>query len=97
MSDDLKSLNELKEKIINELTGLTENVDLPAEQRFNIMLSAAALRGEHHLFSKAYEAAAAIEDPSAKMDALLDLLEEIDIQIQPELAPQPTENQPEDN
>jgi hypothetical protein len=88
--DKQKGLLDLRDEVINELTPLIEEAVVDPQQKFTILLAAAGNKGSTETLESAHKAALQIEDQRAKVDALLELLDEVDFQLQPK-----TSNQPE--
>lgn len=80
--EDQKELVDLRGQIINELTPLMENAAIDPQQKFEILLLASR-GGNKDSLRSAHEAALKIEDENSRLDALMDLLEEVDFQLQP--------------
>ncbi len=82
MNDEYKSkLKQIKVKILDELVDLSDSDDIPAEERFALMINRASGTTNVEFFGKAHEVALKIEDPTNKARSLMDLLEEIDISL----------------
>jgi len=81
--DNQQQLFDLRGQIINELTPLMESVTVEPQQKFAILLLASRNNGSSDSFRAAYEAANKIEDNNTKLDALVELLEEIEFQLRP--------------
>ncbi len=99
--EDKDKLKQIKAKILDELVELSDSDDIPAEQRFTLMMSSAAGTNNAELFGRAHEAAKQIDDGGNKVRSLMDLLEEIDISLgnitagpMPESKDQPSDKVP---
>jgi hypothetical protein len=80
---DKQQLVELKTQIINELTPLMERTSVDPEQKFAILMLASRSNGDDTSLKVAYEAAKDIRDDNTKLEALMELLEEVDFHLRP--------------
>lgn len=82
MNEEEKTkLKQIKVKILDELVDLADSDDIPAEERFALMINRASGTTSAEFFGKAHDVALKIEDPANKARSLMDLLEEIDISL----------------
>lgn len=82
MDDNEKTrLDKLRSTILDDLMLLIETVDIDPEQKFNILLASARAAGNGNTFEAAYDSAKKIEISEQKVNAYLDLLEAIDLQV----------------
>lgn len=79
--DEQAVLEKLRSSILDEVIPLAEEADLEPSQKFTLLINAARLSGEAQKFEAAHQAALGIDAPKEKAEALLDLLEEIDIKL----------------
>lgn len=89
-----QALLALRDTVIGDLTPLIQGSNIDDQQKFTILLSSARNTRSEETFKSAREAALGIDDAGAKADALLELLDELDFQIQETNSP---ESEPEDN
>lgn len=75
------ALLELRQQIVDSARTVVVDGDGPAEERLPIILELARGSQDVALLQKAYELAGQIEDKAARMDALLDVLAEVDGQL----------------
>lgn len=71
-------LEGIKKDALEELRPLVDKLDLPSEEKFNIMLLIIRSTDDQSLVGPAHEAAKAIEDDQKRAQALLDIVKEID-------------------
>ena len=90
--DSLQGYVELREQVFEQILPLLDSDEIPAEDRFELSLQAAQLRGTLDLYQKAFKAAQSLET-SRKMSAFMDLLGDIDAEIQ-DMSPAPDNEQP---
>lgn len=72
------ALASIKKDALEELRPLLGKVDLPAEEKFNTYLMVIRSTDDATLIGPAHEAAQGISDESARAQALLDIVKEID-------------------
>ncbi len=72
-------LTKLKNEVLDELIKVTDEEGLEPQEKFELLLSRYVNDGDQALLSDALTAAKAIEDVTVKGQALMQLLEEIDI------------------
>lgn len=75
LPDDLEGI---KREALGELRPLVEKLNLPADEKFDIMLLIIRSTDDHSLLATAHEAARSIEDETRRAQALLDIVKEID-------------------
>lgn len=75
-SDD--GIEKIKRKALDELLPVLDGLNVAPERKFEILLSASRYSYNEKLLSKTLDSALAINNPSVKADALIDLLGEID-------------------
>lgn len=78
---DQKTLETLRTQILSEIAPLIKNSNFDPSQKFNLLLSIARESGETSDFSSAHEAASQIKEDTDRANALLDLLEELDVAL----------------
>lgn len=76
-SDVPDGLLELKQAALQELTPLIDHLEQTAEEKFRTMMMMIQASDDQTLLSEAYQAAQTIEDPKARAQALLDVVNEI--------------------
>ncbi len=74
-NNDLESI---KKDALSELRPLVEKLNLPADEKFDIMLLIIRSTDDHSLVASAHVAAKSIEDETKRAQALLDIVKEID-------------------
>lgn len=72
------NLQDIKKDALEELRPLIDKVDLPAEEKFSTYLMLIRSTDDASLIGPAHAAAQAISDESARAQALLDIIKEID-------------------
>lgn len=81
---DNNGLIELRRQILEQVIPLLETSSLSAEERFRLSMQIAQSQGTLDAYQRALESAQALEEPTDKLNALLDLLGEVDFSIQEE-------------
>lgn len=76
-------LEGIRKDALQELRPLLDKVDLPAEEKFATYLMLIRSTDDRSLIAPAHTAALAIEDESARAEALLNIIKEIDYLSQP--------------
>lgn len=79
--EKLNKLTALRDKVMENVSPLADNENLSPEQRFTLLMSTASYQNDEAMLEKAFEAAQQIEAEDAKTAALLDLLDEVELQI----------------
>lgn len=74
-NNDLESL---KKQTLQDLDPLAQNINLPADEKFDVLLLIIRTTDDKNLLSYAHEIAVKIEDADKKAQALLDIVKEID-------------------
>lgn len=93
----MDDLTNLKNQILDDLIGLIDEEGIEPAERFDLLLTRYLSAGDASLLQKAYEAAKSIEDSSARGNALMQLLEEVNIaQAEPAEQPAQTETHPDE-
>ena len=72
------TLEEIKRQAITELRPLVDQLNLPAEDKFDALLLLIRTTDDSSLIPAAHEAAKGIADDSRRAQALLDVIKEID-------------------
>ena len=72
-------LQKLKNDVLDELITITDEGDLSAEDKFQVVMMRYINGGDIELLDTAYKAAQQIKDATVKGNALIQLAEEIDI------------------
>lgn len=70
----------IKQQAIEALIPLLDSIDGPPEKKFEILMTAMRSAGDQNVLQKALQAALAIEEPAAKAEALLDVINEASFQ-----------------
>ncbi len=73
-----EELETIKKEALEELKPLVDKLDLPPEEKFDILLLIIRSTDDEELVSKAHETATQIEDETRKAQALLDIIKEVD-------------------
>lgn len=76
-------LQDLRANVLNELVGLSEYMADDQEVSYELLITLARNTGRDDLLQKAFQKIQKIEDPKQKADALIDLLDEIEIRLAP--------------
>ncbi len=76
MNDELA---DLKSRILDGLITLEDESAINASERFSIIMARYIENGDLGLLNRAYEVASKLDDPSLKSNALLQLLDEVNI------------------
>ena len=71
------SLDDVKKKALDDLKGLIDKIELPAENRFEIYRELIENNGDKSCIGKAYEAAQAISDENERAKALIFVVDSI--------------------
>lgn len=71
-------LDTLKKDALEELRPLVDKLELPSDEKFDIMLLIIRSTDDQSLLSPAHQAAKGIEDDQKRAQALLDIVKEID-------------------
>jgi hypothetical protein len=90
--DNEQKLKDMRDTVLNELTPLLVDSDMPPEDKFSLQLSAAANSGNSERFEQALETARKIEDNTTKATAYMQLLDAIDGQFASQPAKEPEQN-----
>jgi hypothetical protein len=77
-SSNDSDLESVKKKALSELEPIIDELDLPAEEKFQTILMIIQSSDRKDLIEKAYEAADKIEDKKLRAQALLSVVKEID-------------------
>lgn len=75
---DSSDLESIKKDALSELRPLVERLELPAEEKFDIMLLIIRSNDDSSLLSTAHTVAKQITDDTKRAQALLDVIKEID-------------------
>jgi len=73
-----EELEAVKKEALEELKPLVDKLDLPPEEKFDILLLIIRSTDDEELVSKAHNTATQIEDETRKAQALLDIIKEVD-------------------
>lgn len=73
-----EELEVIKKEAIEELKPLVDKLDLPPEEKFDILLLIIRSTDDEELVAKAHTAATEIADETRKAQALLDIIKEVD-------------------
>lgn len=73
-----EELEIIKKEAIEELKPLVDKLDLPPEEKFDILLLIIRSTDDEELVAKAHTAATEIADETRKAQALLDIIKEVD-------------------
>lgn len=73
-----EQLETIKKEALEELKPLVDKLDLPPEEKFDILLLIIRSTDDEELVSKAHDTATQIMDDGRKAQALLDIIKEVD-------------------
>jgi hypothetical protein len=73
-----EELESIKKEALEELKPLVDKLNLPPEEKFDILLLIIRSTDDEELVAKAHDTAAQIEDDGRKAQALLDIIKEVD-------------------
>lgn len=73
-----EELEKIKKEAIEELKPLVDKLDLPPEEKFDILLLIIRSTDDEELVAKAHTTATEIADETRKAQALLDIIKEVD-------------------
>ncbi len=71
-------LDDIRSNALDELRGLIDKVELPADEKFDVYLMLIRSTDDTSLIAPAHAAAQGIEDEKKKAEALLEIVKEID-------------------
>jgi len=91
--DAAKGYLALRDQIFEQLVPLLDSEGIDPNERFQLSLRVAQLKGDLHLYEKAFHAAQAMGGNSDKLQAYLDLLGDVDMEIQ-EMADESDQGEP---
>jgi hypothetical protein len=77
-SGPTSDLSSIKQEALDQLRPLVDELDLPAQEKFDTLLLLIRSNDDDSLIPQAYEAAGQIEDETRRASALLDVVKEID-------------------
>ena len=92
MSVDQDVLIELRDQVISTALPLVEDQTMPAEKRFSMLMTIIEADPSIELLRKAYTVAQTIENSVVRADALLDIVDEIDLLLEATSPEQDTDN-----
>lgn len=73
-----EELEHIKKEALEELKPLVDKLDLPPEEKFDILLLIIRSTDDEELVAKAHDTATQIADDGRKAQALLDIIKEVD-------------------
>lgn len=73
-----EGLETIKKEALEELKPLVDKLDLPPEEKFDILLLIIRSTDDEELVAKAHDTATQIADDGRKAQALLDIIKEVD-------------------
>ncbi len=73
-----EELEVIKKHALEELRPLVDKLDLPPEEKFDILLLIIRSTDDEELVGKAHETSIEIQDETRKAQALLDIIKEVD-------------------
>jgi len=73
-----EELEVIKKHALEELRPLVDKLDLPPEEKFDILLLIIRSTDDEELVAKAHETSIEIQDETRKAQALLDIIKEVD-------------------
>lgn len=74
------AVESIKKEALATLAPLIDEIDAAPERKFEIVMTAIRVNFDENLLRKALEAAKTIEEPSAKAEALIDIVNEANFQ-----------------
>jgi hypothetical protein len=77
-TNDNEALEAIKKQALEELRPLVDKLELPPEEKFDILLLIIRSTDDEELVAKAHETAIEIQDETRKAQALLDIIKEVD-------------------
>ena len=77
-ANDNEALEAIKKQALEELRPLVDRLELPPEEKFDILLLIIRSTDDEELVAKAHQTAIEIEDETRKAQALLDIIKEVD-------------------
>ena len=93
--ESVDKLEAIREQILNNLTGMTDQLVDDNNLGFDALVAIARATGKVDMLEKALKKCEAIEDPLDKTNALLELLNEVEVrlavdtsEVEPETAPE---------
>lgn len=90
MNVDQDVLIELRDQVISSAMPLVEDQSLPAEKRFSMLMTIIEADPSIDLLRKAFSVAQSIESPVVRADALLDVVDEIDLLLEASTVVEPS-------
>lgn len=88
----MANLQNLKQELLDELAKLTDESGIDPLDKFDVIMSRYMVTGDENLLSQAIEVAKTIEDPKERGNAMMQLLDEVDLAQNSDNEP-PTEDQ----
>jgi uncharacterized protein YfaQ (DUF2300 family) len=79
-ASDNSALEKIRQDAVKELLPLLDQIGSTPERKFELTMSALRVNFNETLLNKGLEAAKAIEDPQAKAEALIDVINETNYQ-----------------
>jgi hypothetical protein len=81
MDEEIDKYLSLRERIVEQIIPMLDSKDLSPSDRFELASQLAQVRGSFDLYEKAFNAAQELGSDT-KLNALMDLLGDVDIEIQ---------------
>lgn len=78
VSHEHEELEIIKKHALEELRPLVDKLDLPPEEKFDILLLIIRSTDDEELVAKAHDTSIEIQDETRKAQALLDIIKEVD-------------------
>jgi hypothetical protein len=78
VSHEHEELEVIKKHALEELRPLVDKLDLPPEEKFDILLLIIRSTDDEELVAKAHDTSIEIQDETRKAQALLDIIKEVD-------------------
>lgn len=78
LSHEHEELEVIKKHALEELRPLVDKLDLPPEEKFDILLLIIRSTDDEELVAKAHDTSIEIQDETRKAQALLDIIKEVD-------------------
>ncbi|MDB5166128.1 MAG: hypothetical protein JWM37_200 [Candidatus Saccharibacteria bacterium] len=82
-SDNLEQLTQLRQQVLNELLSYSDQLATSEDVSYDTLLSIAHMTEDAHLLPKVLEKIHELTDEDTKANALLELLNEVELQMNP--------------
>jgi len=85
--EEVNTLKGLKHNLLDQLTQLSDHIADDDDASYELFINLARDTGNPVLLSKAYNKIQKIEDPKEKVGAILQLLDEVEVQLNTSITP----------